>query len=115
MSQAHLQHTDSQTQDWLHLRQLFYHKVGQLARERKALLANMTQNKVEMSHVSDKLARMTSWSDQLRNNGKEEHRAYLQFQTAFYRGVNCYSNAPRTPYSFLQPVNCVAYIFCPSA
>ena len=104
MAQAHLQHTDSQTQDWLHLRQLFYHKVGQLARERKALLANMTQNKVEMSHVSDKLARMTSWAEQLRNNGKEEHRAYMQFQAAFFRGVNCYSNAPRTSHSFLHPV-----------
>ncbi|KAL0039086.1 hypothetical protein WJX77_007433 [Trebouxia sp. C0004] len=34
---AAMQHTDSQTQDWLHLRQLFYFKIGQLARERKAL------------------------------------------------------------------------------
>jgi len=54
-----MQHTDIQTQDWLHLRQLSYFKIGQLARERKALLRNMTQCQMDMGHVSDKLAQMT--------------------------------------------------------
>ena len=83
-----MQHTDSQVQDILHLRQLFYHKLGQLARERKALLSSMSHCQVEMSHVSDKFAAMTTWSDQLRENGLEEYRAYLQNACIFYRGVS---------------------------
>lgn len=89
--QAHMQHTDSQVQDWLHLRQLFYHKLGQLARERKTLLTNMTQNKVDMSHVSDKLSQMTSWSLEMKENGAEEYRVYCMFATAFLRGVCFFS------------------------
>ena len=85
-----MQHTDSQTQDWLHLRELFYFKIGQLARERKALLINMTQYQMDMGHVSDKLTRMTKWSDHLRLNGAEEYRSYCMFATAFLRGV-CFS------------------------
>ena len=85
-----MQHTDSQTQDWLHLRELFYFKIGQLARERKALLINMTQYQMDMGHVSDKLTQMTKWSDHLRENGAEEYRSYCMFATAFLRGV-CFS------------------------
>ncbi len=85
-----MQHTDSQTQDWLHLRQLFYFKIGQLARERKALLINMTQCETDMDHDSDKLTQMTQWSDLLRENSAEEYRSYAMFGTAFLRGV-CFS------------------------
>ena len=54
-----MQHTDSQTQDWLHLRQFFYFKIGQLARERRALLVNVTQCQMDMGHTSDKMTLMT--------------------------------------------------------
>ncbi|DBA78406.1 TPA: hypothetical protein ACH3X2_007903 [Trebouxia sp. C0005] len=85
---AAMQHTGSQTQDWLHLRQLFYFKIGQLARERKALVMNMTQCQMDMGHVSDKLTQMTRWADQLRENGAEEYRSYCMFATAFLRGIS---------------------------
>ena len=83
-----MQHTDRQMQDIMHIRKLFYHKLGQLARERKALLMFMSHSKVDMSHVSDKFAAMTKWSDQLRENGLEEYRVYLQNGSIFYRGVS---------------------------
>ena len=66
-------------------RKLFYHKLGQLARERKALLTFMSQCRVDMSHVSDKFAAMTKWSDQLREKALEEYRDYLQHGSIFYR------------------------------
>ncbi len=78
-----MQHTDSQTQDWLHLRQLFYFKIGQLARERKALLINMTQCQMDMGHANDKLTQMTKWSDHLRENGAEEYRSFCMFCDSF--------------------------------
>ncbi|DBB00508.1 hypothetical protein WJX82_001772 [Trebouxia sp. C0006] len=80
---AAMQHTDSQTQDWLHLRQLFYFKIGQLARERKALLINMTQCQMDMGHANDKLTQMTKWSDHLRENGAEEYRSFCMFCDSF--------------------------------
>ena len=85
-----MQHTDSQTQDWLHLRQLFYFKIGQLARERKALLMNTTQCQTDTGHASDQLPQMGQWSDLLRENSAEEYRSYAMFGTAFLRGV-CFS------------------------
>ncbi len=84
-----MQHTDSQLQDLLYLRQLFCHKLGQLARERNRLLSKMTGCKMDMSHASDKLAEMTKWSDHLRENGAEEYRTYMQLSTVYYRGVWC--------------------------
>lgn len=85
--QASMQHTDCQMQDILYLRQLFYHKLGQLARQRRALLTSMSQCKIDMSHVSEKFSAMSKWSYQLRENGFEEYRAYLQYAYIFYRGV----------------------------
>ena len=88
-----MQHTHHQVQDLLYLRQLHYGKLGQLARERAALLSNMTCYKIDENHVSDKVAQLAKWSEQLRENGAEEYRTYKQFTSAFYRGVrplSCY-------------------------
>lgn len=87
MLQAAMQLTDSQWLDVLFLKQLFYYKLGQLARKRKALLSNMTHCKMEGSHVSDTLAETTRWSQQLRENGAEEHCAYHRYVIILYRGV----------------------------
>ena len=82
--------TDSQVEDLLYLRQLLYCKQGQMARERKALLSNMTSNNLEyMGHVSDKLSELTQWSEQLRKNGAEEYRVSVDFCSAYYSGVSC--------------------------
>lgn len=82
-----MQHSDPQIQDLLYLRQLFYGKLGQLARERTALLSHMTCYKIDESHISDKVTQLTHWSEQLRENAAEEHQSYKQFSSAFYRGV----------------------------
>ncbi|DBA95502.1 TPA: hypothetical protein ACH3X3_013360 [Trebouxia sp. C0006] len=85
---ATMQHSDPQIQDLLYLRQLFYGKLGQLARERTALLSHMTCYKIDESHVSDKVTQLTQWSEQLRENAAEEHQSYKQFSSAFYRGIH---------------------------
>ncbi len=87
VTQATMQHSDPQIQDLLYLRQLFYGKLGQLARERTALLSHMTCYKIDESHISDKVTQLTHWSEQLRENAAEEHQSYKQFSSAFYRGV----------------------------
>ncbi len=87
VTQATMQHSEPQIQDLLYLRQLFYGKLGQLARQRSALLSHMTCYKIDESHVSDKVTQLTHWSEQLRENAAEEHQSYKQFSSAFYRGV----------------------------
>ena len=82
-----MQYTEAQMQDMMYIRHLFYYKIGQLARERKALLENMHQAQVSLCHASDKLSQMTRWSDQLRENGAEEYRCHMQFIIAVFRGV----------------------------
>ena len=80
--------TDSQRGDTLFLRQALRRKQGQLARERKALLSNMTGNSVEsMDHVSDKVSELTHWSEQLRVNATAELHADVEFGVALYCGV----------------------------
>jgi len=100
MMQATMQHSDPQIQDLLYLRQLFYGKLGQLARERTALLSHMTCYKIDESHVSDKVTQLTQWSEQLRENAAEEHQSYKQFSSAFYRGVRL--SFPCKPCTLLQ-------------
>ena len=85
--QESMQYTERQVQDIMYLRRLFYHKLGQLARERQALLHNMMHNRMDMGHVSDKLTETDRWSIELRENGAEEYRAYLQFLSVYMRGV----------------------------
>jgi len=99
--QATMQHSDPQIQDLLYLRQLFYGKLGQLARERTALLSNMTCYKIDESHISDKVAQLTQWSEQLRENAAEEHQIYKRFSSAFYRGVRL--SFPCKPCMLLLP------------
>jgi len=99
--QATMQHSDPQIQDLFYLRQLFYGKLGQLARERTSLLSNMTCYKIDDSHISDKVAQLTQWSEQLRENAAEEHQSYKQFSSAFYRGVRL--SFPCKPCMLLLP------------
>lgn len=83
-----MQYTDQQVQDLLDLRRLYGFRRGQLARERKTLLNNLTSCKMDgTSHVCDKLNETAKWSDLLKENGAEEHRSYMQIHTASCRGV----------------------------
>ncbi|DBA92180.1 TPA: hypothetical protein ACH3X1_015893 [Trebouxia sp. C0004] len=83
----------SQQEDMLHLRRLFYGKLGQLARARAAVMDRLA---AEVQHISDlpfnkavthDLADTTDWADQLCANGAEESRAHLFCAVALYGGI----------------------------
>ena len=83
-----MDHTPAQIADLLYSRQLYYRKLGQLARDRKALISKMSSGETDMSHVSDKLSGWTEMSEKLRSIGREEYRTYLQSCACFYHGVS---------------------------
>ncbi len=97
--QVAMDFSKSQQEDMLHLRRLFYGKLGQLSRARAAI---MDQLPAEAQHVTDlpsnkaiahDLADTTDWADQLCTNGAEESRAHLFCAVALYGGVSfCFSN-----------------------
>lgn len=80
--------SEAQIQDLLHLRRLFCGKIGQLARSRKALMSQLPSESIGASHASDKLDQVTTLAEQLRANGSEEYRTYMQYASTFYRGVS---------------------------
>ncbi len=93
--QVAMDFSKSQQEDMLHLRRLFYGKLGQLSRARAAI---MDQLPAEVQHVTDlpanetiahDLADTTDWADQLCANGAEESRAHLFCAMALYGGVSC--------------------------
>ena len=96
MGVLHLQNnvelSEAQIQDLLHLRRLFCGKIGQLGRARRSLLSQLPSESIGISHASDKLDQMTSLAEQLRANGSEEYRTYMQFASTFYRGVGIHSS-----------------------
>lgn len=82
-----LQYTDGQINDFMHLRRFMNGKLGQLARERRAVLTKMTWSQVDACHPSDKLSKLSTWAEQLQRNGAEEYRTYGQWAIAVFRGV----------------------------
>ncbi len=80
--------TEAQVQDLLYLRRLFCGKIGQLGRARKDLMSKMPSESIGICHASDKLEEVTNLAEQLRANGSEEYRTYMQFASSFYRGVS---------------------------
>ena len=91
--QNNVELSEAQIQDLLHLRRLFCGKIGQLGRARRSLLSQLPSESIGTSHASDKLDQVTSLAEQLRANGSEEYRTYMQFASTFYRGVSVYSFA----------------------
>lgn len=95
--QAAVNYTESQQQDMLHLRRLFYGKLGQLSRARAAIMDHMPAS-VQPSPIlpfnsnfkssANKLVETKEWADQLCANRAEESRAYL------YCGVCLFSVSP---------------------
>ena len=98
--QVALQYTEAQEQDLLHLRRLFYGKLGQLARERAALLSkmpaacNVAENNEPISfhlgyrHVADQFALTKEVSDQLCANHAEESSVYMAHGFCLFRCVS---------------------------
>jgi hypothetical protein len=91
--QAVVSYTQEQIKDLMHLRLLFYSKIGQLCRERKALLRHMADEQdvganIGLDDVSVRLSEVSDLAEQLRANGADEYRTYMQFSSAFSRGVS---------------------------
>ena len=91
--QAVVSYTPEQMKDLTRLRLLFYSKVGQLCRERKALLRYMADEQniganIGLDDVSVRLSEVSDLAEQLRANGADEYRTYMQFSSAFSRGVS---------------------------
>ena len=114
--QVALQYTEAQEQDLLHLRRLFYGKLGQLARERALLLSkmpaacNVVENNEPISfhlgfrHVADQLTLTKEVSDQLCANHAEESSVYMSHGFCLFRCVSCLRpRDPRQSYSASRP------------
>lgn len=98
--QEALKYTDSQQQDILHLRRLFYSKLGQLARQRAALLQKVPGAGSDLvhykpvtfnhgyQHVADKLVETTEVAEQLCANRTEESQVYMYCGFCLFRCVS---------------------------
>ena len=98
--QEALKYTESQQQDILHLRRLFYSKLGQLARQRAALLQKVPGAGSELvhykpvtfnhgyQHVADKLVETTEVAEQLCANRYEESQVYMYCGFCLFRCVS---------------------------
>ncbi len=95
--QAAMNYSESQKQDILHLRRLFYGKLGQLSRARAAIMDQMPAAvqpspvppfNLDIKSTANKLAETQDWADQLCANRAEESRAYLFCTICLSRGVS---------------------------
>ena len=95
--QATLQLTGAQQQDMLHLRRCLYSKVGQLSRERDAIMSSMPAAsqpthsqpfQLDFKNSTDKLAETKEWADALCANRANESRAFVYAKLCLSRGVS---------------------------
>ncbi len=95
--QATMDYSESQQQDMLHLRRLFYGRLGQLSRVRAAIMTRMPAAvnhdavppfNLDMKSAADKLTETKEWAEQLCANRAEESRAYLYCAVCLLRGVS---------------------------
>ena len=96
-AQAAMNYSESQKQDILHLRRLFYGKLGQLSRARAAIMDQMPAAvqsspvppfNLDLKSTANKLAETQDWAEQLCANRAEESRAYLFCTICLSRGVS---------------------------
>ena len=84
-----LQLTEAQQRGVLQLRRLFYSKLGALARERQALLMQVPSGAAETAAgISNQLGQFAEAAGALQNNSDAELKTYMQFLSAFGRGVS---------------------------
>jgi len=75
----------------MHLRRLFYAKMGALKRERKQLLQQVPAGAAQSTlEASTRLADITAIAQQLHDNSAAEFKTYMQFGSAYRRGVSPY-------------------------
>ncbi|DBA68756.1 TPA: hypothetical protein ACH3X2_013375 [Trebouxia sp. C0005] len=93
--------TEPQQLDLMHLRRIFYGRLGQLLRERKQLLSKLRGDTSDLYRTIEAVPESTDIAPQLRDNGLAEYRAYCQFASAFFRGIfTCKQHAVSTVYSY---------------
>ena len=72
----------------MHLRRLFYARLGFLSCERKELLRHTPVGAIQTTfEPTTRLAAVGKLAQQLHNNGATEFRTYMQQVSAFWRGV----------------------------
>ena len=100
--QLALDYTEAQELDLLHLRRLFYGKLGQLGRERAALMGKMPSSvqssqpvsfHLGFQHVAKQLAVTKEVADQLCANHAEESFVYQAHGFCIFRCVSFLLNA----------------------
>ncbi|DBA95755.1 TPA: hypothetical protein ACH3X1_001309 [Trebouxia sp. C0004] len=80
--------TEAQKIDLMHLRRLFYAKMGALKRERKQLLQHVPAGAAQSTlDASTRLADITAIAQQLHDNSAAEFKTYMQFGSAYRRGI----------------------------
>lgn len=83
--------TTEQIQDLLHLRRMFYGRMGQLMRHRKQLLCQVPNSSAQLVPGTVELHVGKSdlnWvAGELRTNGADEYNAYTTFASVMFRGV----------------------------
>ena len=95
--QAFMQYSQQQEQDILHLRRLFYSKLGQLSRQRADLLDQLTQaceagngkppNLVNLNRTTTATATTKELSDGLCANRAEESQSFMYVGISLYHRV----------------------------
>ena len=91
MLQPRLAYTGSQVQDLLHLRRLYYGKLGQLYRQRKELRSQVPlacMGEVDNICATDNYTLLSNLAEKLRVNAAEEYSVFLQSFSAIFRGVS---------------------------
>ena len=74
--------SQSQKDDILMLRRLFFSELGRLSQERQDLYDSMARH-------SNRLSRVKAYAEQLQQNVTAQHQTYLQMLQALYLGVSC--------------------------
>lgn len=88
------QFSEDQVRDVLHIRRLYYGKLGQLYRERKELRSQVPLARsagdaaaVEGQSAAENYTALSQLAEQLRINAAEEYSVFLQSFCALWRGV----------------------------
>ena len=85
-AQELLSYTEQQQADMMHMRRLFYGKLGQLQRQRADLLSDMgdetktnhpRQFNIDFKHTAARVAETQEFANKLCANRAEENRAYI--------------------------------------
>lgn len=120
--QAALHWTKQQEEDILHLRRLFYCKLGQLARQRATLVAHLSKvsepshskpikvHSLDINETADTAEATKSLADQLCANRAEEAWTFMRYGLSFLLRVGCCRACQQTlsVHSFLR--HCMAFL-----